>query len=439
MAIDILKAEQVKCLKYKTKEEIEKNKNNYASNETSIEKQKIYLIQNSLNDGGGLRLVAKTLSKIIWEFKYTFNGKRKETSFGTYPKVTLSNARKRAKEFKKIIEEGNDPIELNKLSLEKTKLEKEKIKHIIVNIVDEYLDKKQHNKNLKDITISKAKSRLENHFYKYLPYKEKTNIHKITYSKIIEILEILEKDNKLETLTRVKMLIIEVYKYAYTESIIKSTDVFAKLELKSFKIQHKANVRNNPTLTSKKDIKRLYNAMMNYEYSVLTKYALLFSIHTAQRQGSIITAKWKDIDFGNKVWNIPAEQMKMKKSHTVPLSSQVIEFLKELYEITGLKLYLFPNSQHLNKHMSNNTVNTALRKMGFSNEEQTAHGLRAMFKTVCKDNQSKHNLKNEFVEMVLAHQTMGSVEEAYNRAENLSEKRIITNWWSSYLNNLIEA
>jgi len=438
MAIDILKAEQVKCLKYKSKEEIEENKNNYTSNNTPTDKQKIYLIQNSLNDGGGLRLVAKSSIKIIWEFKYTFNSKRKETSFGTYPKTTLSNARKKAKEFKKKIEEGNDPIELNKLALEKNKLEKEKVKHTIGNIVNEYLDKKQHNKNLKDITITKAKSRFDNHFYKYLPFKRNTNIHKITYFKIIEILEILEKDSKLETLTRVKMLIVEVYKYAYTESIIKDTDIFAKLELKSFKIQNKVNVRNNPTLTNKEDIKRLYNAMLNYKHSVLTKYALLFSIHTAQRQGSIISAKWNDIDFKNKVWNIPAEQMKMKKSHTVTLSNQVIEFLKELYEITGDILYLFPNSQHLNKHMSNNTVNTALRKMGFSNEEQTAHGLRAMFKTVCKDNQTKHNLKNEFVEMILAHQTMGSVEEAYNRADNLEEKRIITNWWSEYLHNFID-
>lgn len=436
MAIEILKAEQVKCLTYKTKEEIAHNKSVYELEETPKEKQKIYLIQNSLNDGGGLRLVAKTSIKTIWEYKYTFKGNRKETSFGTFPKVSLANARKKAKEFRRIIEEGNDPIKLNQDVLKNKKSEKEKEKHTIGNIANKYLDKKQHNKNLKDITIRKAQSRLENHFYKYLPHKEKTNIHKISYDKIIAMLEILEADNKLETLTRVKMLIVEVYKYAYTESIIKNTEIFAKLELKSFKIQHKVNVRNNPTLTSTEDIKRLYNAMLNYSYSLYTKYALLFSIHTAQRQGSIISAKWNDIDFDNKVWNIPAEQMKMKKSHTVPLSSEVVGFLEELHNLTGAEVYLFPNSQHQNKHMSNNTVNTALRRMGFTKEEQTAHGLRAMFKTVCKNNQSEHKLGNEFVEMVLAHQTMGKVEEAYNRAENLKEKRIITNWWSGYLESL---
>ena len=158
MAIEILKAEQVKCLRYKSREEIDENKSNYTLKNTPTTEQKIYLIKNSLNDGRGLRLVAKSSIKIIWEFKYTFNNKRKETSFGTYPKITLSNARKKAKEFKKIIEEGEDPIELNKLTLEKNKLEKEKVKHTIENIVNEYLDKKQHNKNLKDITILKAKS-----------------------------------------------------------------------------------------------------------------------------------------------------------------------------------------------------------------------------------------------------------------------------------------
>ncbi len=436
MAIDILKAEQVKCLSYKSIEDIKINKNKYIKEQTPIDKQKIYLIQNSLNDGGGLRAVAKPNKKIIWEFKYTFNNKRKETSFGTYPTVTLASARKKAKEFRKLIDNDIDPIELNKSNLEKTKTEKANKKHLIIKIVDDYLEKKQHNKDLKDITIIKAKSRLENHFYKYLPNKQNTIIHGITYNKIVEILQLIENGNKLETLARVKMLIVEVYKYAYTENIIKDTEVFAKLELKSFKIQNKVNVRNNPTLTNESDIKNLYVSMLNYKHGVYTKYALLFSIHTAQRQGSIITAKWNDIDFDNKVWNIPAEQMKMKKNHTVPLSSQVIEFLKELYEFSGDNLYLFPNSQHINKHMSNNTVNTAIRKMGFSKDEQTAHGLRALFKTVCKDNQTKHNLKNEFVEMVLAHQTMGNVEEAYNRAENLNEKRIITNWWSDYLMRL---
>jgi integrase len=128
--------------------------------------------------------------------------------------------------------------------------------------------------------------------------------------------------------------------------------------------------------------------------------------------------------------------MKMKKEHILPLSDTLVEMLKELKEIGISDNYLFPNTQHLNTHMSNNTVNHALRKMGFTKEEQTAHGMRAMFKTVCKENQEEHNLKNEFVERVLAHKTAGNVEEAYNRADNLKEMRFIVNWYSDYLDEL---
>ena len=409
MAINILKAEQVKALSY-----------------TDAKK--------SLNDGGGLRIIVKPDNRKVWEFKYTFEGIRRVTAFGSYPNVSLAGARAKAKEFRELIEKNIDPIKNNQDIKQKQKEEQLKKEHTIEKIVNDYLELKQHNKKLKDITIAKAKGRLENHFYNELtPYKNKTVIHNITFNKIVTLLKKIEDENKLETLFRVKILIIEIFKYAYTEGIIKDTEIFAKLELKNFKTQSKSDRRNNPTLTKQEDIQRLYNGILNYKYGVLTKYALLMSIHTAQRQGSIITAKWCDINLDDKVWIIPALQMKMKKEHILPLSDKLVVMLKELQEIGISDNYLFPNTQHLNAHMSNNTVTSALRKMGFTKEEQTAHGLRAMFKTVCKENQEEHNLKNEFVERVLAHKTAGNVEEAYNRADNLKEMRLIANWWSDYL------
>jgi integrase len=244
----------------------------------------------------------------------------------------------------------------------------------------------------------------------------------------------LEKVNKLETLSRIKRALVGIFKFAYTEGIIKDTEIFGKLELKTFKIQK--DIKQNPTLTEQSDIKNLYNSILSYKFGIITKYALLLTIHTAQRQGAIITAKWIDIDFDNKIWCIPSDNMKMKKEHNLPLSDEMIDYLKELYSLTGTGKYLFPNQQHSNRHMSENTVNNAIRKMGFSKEEQTAHGLRAMFKTICKENQEKHNLNNEFVEMVLAHKTAGAVEQTYNRAKNIEDMRKIVSWWSEYLENL---
>ena len=173
--------------------------------------------------------------------------------------------------------------------------------------------------------------------------------------------------------------------------------------------------------------------MNNYQGEITTKYALLLSIHTAQRQGSIISAKWEHIDFENRLWKIPAERMKMKREHQLPLSNQVIEILKELKKHTGTEIYLFPNSQHKNRHMSNNTVNNALRKMGYTKEQIVAHGFRAMFSTICNDNVSEHKISYEFIEKALAHQEKNEVREVYNRAKNLKEINKLMQWYSQYI------
>lgn len=429
MAIEILKSSQVAALIYK---------DDLDNLNMGIDKNSPTYLKNSLNDGGGLRIVAKSDGRKVWIFKYTHNSIRKETTFGTYPKVTLSGARKKAKEFRDRLNNDIDPIE--NLRNEKIEYKKDKLKekHTIGKIIDNFFELKQNNKKLKDITIEKARGRLKNHFYCNLTNNENTLIHDITYDKLVYCLKLLEDENKLETLFRVKLLIIEIFKYAYTEGIIEDTERFSKLELKSFKVLRKEDIKNNPALTKDDDVKKLYNSMVEYKNNIFTKFALLFSIHTAQRQGSIISAKWEDIDLKNKTWFIPAENMKMKIKHELPLSDILVNYLRQLNEISGGRIYLFPNIKGKGKHMSNNTVNNALRIIGYTNDEQTAHGLRATFKTICKKNQIQHNLPNEFVEMYLAHKTTDNVEEVYIREKNLVEMRKIANWWSEYLEGLIK-
>lgn len=392
----------------------------------------------TLSDGQGLQLLIKTTGSKLWEFFYTspIAQKRRKTSFGTYPTVSLQNARiKRNDALDKIIQ-GIDPIE-EKLKVKEEQKRKKLYKtHTIESIVDKYLDLKQHNKKLKDTTINKARGRLENHIYTFLPYKEQTIIHEISYDMLVTILERLEKDGKLETLDRVKRLVIDVYKYAYTENIIQDTDLFAKLEIKTFKKLSKADVKNHPTITDIKEIKTLLNKINNYQGEVITRYALLISIHTAQRQGSIISAKWEHIDFEKEFWTIPAERMKMKREHVLPLSKQVIQVLKELQQHTGNEIYLFPNTQHKNRHMSNNTVNQALRTMGYTSEQIVAHGFRAMFSTICNENISEHKINYEFIEKALAHQEKNEVREVYNRAKNLKEISKLMQWYSNLLTDI---
>jgi integrase len=397
----------------------------------------------TLADGNGLQLLIKTSGSKLWEFVYKSPKtlKRRKSSLGNYPKISLLNARDKRIEYQKLIISDIDPIDHFKEIKNKIKEKEQNKINTIEKVSNDFFELDKNNKKLQDDTIKLSKSRLKNHYFEYLPKKGKTLIFDIGYKETIEALQRLEKVNKLETLSRVKLLIIKVFKYAYTENIITDTELFGKLELKTFKI--KTEVKNNPTLTKKEDIKKLYKDMLFYKNSLIVRYLLLFSIHTAQRQGSIITAKWINIDFDKKLWIIPYEHMKMKKEHQLPLSDILVKYLKELKEVTGDDEYLFPNSQarstrNINPYMSNNTVTSALRTMGYTKEQQTAHGLRAMFKTVCKENQEEYNLKNEFVERVLAHKTDGEVEGAYNRANNIEDMRKIVNWWSDYINNLIE-
>ena len=409
--------------------------------DTKIKESKAKDKNYTLSDGNGLHLLIKVNGSKLWEFRYNspIKSKRRKTSLGTYPTLTLKNARNKRAKYQELIINGIDPIEYNKEIKEEQKEKEQHRINTIENVSNKFFEMEQNNKKLKSDTITLSRQRIENHYFKYLPKKEQTLITDITYKKTIEALEHLEKLNKLETLSRVKHIIIKVFKFAYTESIIKDTELFGKLELKTFKA--KTEVKNNPTLTNEKDIQKIYNHILNYN-NIIVKHLLIFTLHTAQRQGSIIKTKWADIDFKNKIWIISKDNMKMKKEHILPLSDILIEHLKEFKKLTGFGEYLFPNSQinaTRNKypHISNNTVTKALRVMGYTKEQQTAHGFRAMFKTVCKENQEEHNLKNEFVERVLAHKVDGTVEGAYNRADSIEDMRIIVNWWSEYLNNLV--
>lgn len=408
--------------------------------DTTIKKANLENSKPTLNDGQGLYLEIQEGNKKRWYFRYTspITKTRKKTSFGYYPSITLKDARSKRNEYLELISKGVDPIEHFRKINEEIKLKEKQNKFLIGIVVDEYYEIKKKNENLRDSTYKKAIGRINNHFYKYLPQKDKTKIDDITYEKAISLLKRIEASDKLETLSRVKGIIVEVLKFAYTQGYTKNTEVFSKLDLYKFKKQNKDEINHNPTVTAENDIKDLYKNILNYPHNLITKYLLILSIHTALRQGSIIKIKWKNINFEDKTIVIPKEDMKTKNDVILPLSDKAIDYLLELQLITGTYEYVFPSSSSRakNPHISNNTARLALRRMGYTNEQQTAHGFRAMFKTVCKEHQEEHNLNNEFVERALVHKVGNDVENAYNRAKSINDIRKITNWWSEYLEKI---
>ena len=274
-------------------------------NDTQIKNAKPKEKNYTLSDGNGLQLLIKASSTKLWEFYYKSptETKRKKTSFGTYPNVSLVNARKKRAEYQELISSGIDPIDHFKIE-KSIKIQKEKDKtNTIQKVLDDYYQYKKENNEILEVTILKDKPRVENHLISKLPKKENTPITDINFEQIIKVLKNLESENKLSTLTKVKSILIRVFKYAYAQNVISDVTVFGKLELYNFKKD--TQTKNNPTLTKEDDIKKLYNDILNYKNNLITKYLMLFTIHTAQRQGTLIKAKWNDISFDDKVWSIP--------------------------------------------------------------------------------------------------------------------------------------
>jgi len=411
-------------------------------NDTKIKNAKPREKSYTLADGQGLQLLIKTNGTKLWEFRYIspISYKRRKTSFDKYPVVTLAIARSKRDEYLELIKNKIDPIDYFKEQKLQEKQEIEKQNHTIANLIDEYF--KFREDELSPSTIKKDRTRIKYSFTDKLNKKEDTSIYELNFITIKSILLKIEEEKKLDPLKKVKGIILRVLKFAFKRDILDTSELIGKLELYDFKKQSKKQIRNNPTLINKNDIAKLYNDILNYNHSLITRYLLLMTIHTAQRQGSLITAKWEDIDFKKNIWTIPADNMKVKtQAHILPLSNITIKYLTELKVFTGSNEYLFPNSQiksTRNKYpyVSNNTARTALRRMGYTNEQQTAHGFRAMFKTICKENQEEYHLNNEFVERILAHKVEGDVEAAYNRANNIEDMRKVVNWWSDWLEEL---
>ena len=191
-------------------------------------------------------------------------------------------------------------------------------------------------------------------------------------------------------------------------------------------------VKHFPALTKPEDVKRLLLAMKVYNGSLIVKTALWFSIYTFARPGEIRQAEWKEIDFDNALWKIAADKMKMKRPHIVPLSSQVIFLLKELYKFTGKQKWLFPSARLDGWCMSANTVRGALRALGYSKDEIVPHGFRSMASTILNE----QGWPPDVIERQLAHVERNKVRAAYNRAEYLAERRDMMQAWAAWLNNL---
>jgi len=374
----------------------------------------------SLSDSQGLYLVIQPNGSKLWRFKYRFLDKQKNLHLGGWPTISLADARVRRDEAKKKIAEGIDP------ALEK-KRARIAAKYAAANtfeaVAAEWLVKCERD-GLAPVTVDKIRWLLA----KAYPLIGTIPIAQITPHEVLAVLRKIEATGAYESARRMRSVLSRVFRYGVA-TVRCDKDVAADLRgaIAVPKVKHFA------AITRPSEVGALLRAIDGYTGHKVTVMALRLSPHVLLRPGELRQAEWTDIDFEEAIWFVPAERMKMRRPHRVPLSRQVIAMLKELHEHTHWWKYLFPCLGKPRKPMSENAVNQGLRKLGYKTDQMTAHGFRAMAATLLNE---MGEWNPDAIERQLAHVDTNQVRRAYARGEYWDERVAMMQRWSDYLDQL---
>lgn len=373
-----------------------------------------------LTDGAGLYLLVKPNGRKLWRLNYAYLGKQRTLSFGAWPDVSLADARERRDEARKLIAAGLDPSHEAKLAEARAMLSEENS----FKLVAEEWVAKQEREGMSEVTLSKIRWLLA----KAYPRIGSRPVAKITPQEALAVLRSIEATGRYESARRMRSVLGRVFRYAIATTRAEmdpSRDLRGALTVP--KAKHLA------AITTPKSAGELMRAIEGYTGHAITLFGLRLSAHLFVRPGELRQAEWSEFDFDRSVWNIPEQKMKMRRPHRVPLSTQVIALFEQLWELTGTGRYCFPSFRSPLRPMSENTVNAALRALGFSQEEMTAHGFRAMAATLLNET-GKFN--PDAIERQLAHMETNAIRRAYTRGEYWDERVRMMQYWSDQLDEM---
>ncbi|MGD9664079.1 MAG: tyrosine-type recombinase/integrase [Novosphingobium sp.] len=376
-----------------------------------------------MGDERGLFLLVQPSGGKLWKVKYRVDGREKKLSLGTYPDVCLSDARKKRDEARELIAAGQDPS--REKQREKRRAQKEAGDTFAV-ISAEYCAKKR--RDGKGGWIEHTASRNEYLLSQLTDQVGNLPVSQIEPSDILAAIRRVEAKGNLESARRTLQLGSAVFRYAVATARLASDptrDLRGALTA--------PQVTHYGAITDAKGAGQLLRTINEYEGLGLTKLALQLAPHVFVRPGELRHAEWQDIDLDEAIWIIPAEKMKMRKPHHVPLSTQSVALLKEVHSVTGPTGYVFPSIRTRTRPMSENTLNAALRRLGYAKEEMTAHGFRAMASTLLNESGKWHA---DAIERALAHGDSDKVRAAYHRGTHWDERVEMAQWWSDYLGQL---
>ncbi len=353
-----------------------------------------------VSDFEGLFVLVKVSGSKSWRFKYRVDGKEKLLVIGDYPAVSLSQARQARDAAKAQLAEGIDP---NEAKQEDRRVRLEAKGQTFEKIGAAFLAKQRiEGKSKATLDKTEYHLKLANRDFGRKPITE------ITAPLILKTLRKVEAKGNYETAHRLRARIGSVFRYAVASGLAETDPTYALRDalIRPTRVHRAA-------ITDPKALGQLMRQIDGFDGQATTRIGLQLLAMLAQRPGEIRNAKWAEIDFANKVWAIPAEKMKMRRDHLVPLPDQAIALLDELRRMNGNGEYLFPSLRTWKRPMSENTLNAALRRMGYSGEEMTAHGFRASFSTLANESGLWHA---DAIERALAH-----VEKNEMRVANIGK------------------
>lgn len=374
-----------------------------------------------LFDGGGLHLLINPDGSKCWRLKYLLHGKEKRIGLGVYPAVSLAEARAKAAKERRKLKEGNDPATERKAAKEAKRNEAANTFEVIA--------REWHAKVAANQAESTSHKRLRFLELDVFPFIGSRPIAELAAPDLLAVIHRIESRGAMDIARRVHNICGRIFRYAVGKGLA-TRDPSRDIELKD--ILPPEDVKHHASVTEPKAAGELLRAIDGFTGAFTTRCALRLAPLVFVRPGELRHAEWSEFDFEKSEWRIPAGKMKMKEQHIVPLASQAVSILREIQAVTGEGRYVFPGERTSKRPMSENTINGALRRLGYTKDEMTGHGFRSMASTLLHELGFPHAV----IEAQLAHGERNKVSAAYNYAKYLPERKKMMRFWADYLGSL---
>ncbi len=390
-------------------------------NNTQIRQIRALPKPRKLSDGGGLFLLVQPTGSRLWRLSYRFSGKQKTMALGAYPEVSLAEARERRDAAKKLLANGADPME-------QVKAEKAQARAMTANtfgtIADDLLAKLEKEERA-ETTLTKIRWLLD--FAR--PDLKDRPIGEISSAEVLGVLRKVEARGRYETARRLRSTIGQVFRFAIATARAENDPTFAlKGALIAPKVTHRA------AITDWQRFAGLMSAIEGYDGAPETRCALTLLALLYPRPGELRMARWDEFDLTKNVWTIPTERAKMRREHRKPLSWQAVAVLEQTRLYVRQSALVLPSVRCKDRPMSENTLNAALRRLGYTKDEMTAHGFRATASTLLNES-GKWN--PDAIEAELGHADEDEIRRAYHRAHYWDERERMAQWWADEIQALI--